>query len=579
MIPRDYRLEPTRSGIPTVSVRGTYIQSRYDPAKDAERAAATLAAGGFIFAGIGLALVPERYAARNPEANVVVVEPDVFLFALCLFSRPLDAFFSHPALALLVGVPAGEASAFLEKADLADLPAYENPAIVAANAPWYGEFSLLRKRNRQKREINANTLRRFGGLWLSNIGRNLRELRDRPGIAAFDCAFPDVPVVVLAAGPSLDRVLPHLPELKKRCVIIAVDTAVRACVRWGVEPDFAVLVDPQYWNWRHLDNVDAPSSVLVTESAAWPPVFRFRCREIFLCSSLFPLGKFLEERTGKKGELGAGGSVATTAWDFARRLGASEIFMAALDLGFPGLKTHFTGSIFEDRTHAAATRLSPAETAGYLALYGAGPYPVPDYRGGNVLTDKRLVLYAWWFESKVAAHPTVKTSTITDEGVKIPGFSVTGIEELERRPIRRSEINEKIAAILRSTILAPEEKSARNRRFGDAAKTLARELENLSSIAGKGKTLARAAKAETASATRRNRLVADLSEIDKKIIAHPAKDVVAMALRDDGPSGTNPLDASEALYGRIERAAEENLVVLQHFIKETANETDTYNVD
>ena len=252
--------------------------------------------------------------------------------------------------------------------------------------------------------------------------KNLSVLRDLPGIASFADILADVPVLVLAAGPSLDRILPDLPRLRKRCAIIAVDTALRATLRAGVEPDFIVLVDPQYWNWRHLDGLSCPNSILITESAAWPAVFRFKTRATCLCSSLFPLGKFLEARTATRGELGAGGSVSTTAWDFARHLGATRIFMAGLDLGFPDRKTHFTGSIFEERAHTASLRLAPAETAGYHALYGAGPYPVSDYAGNPVLTDKRLILYAWWFESRLAGTRRTKRPRLPPRASGSPGL-------------------------------------------------------------------------------------------------------------------------------------------------------------
>ena len=98
----------------------------------------------------------------------------------------------------------------------------------------------------------------------------------------------------------------NLAEIKKRCLLICVDTALRACLRVGVQPDFIVLVDPQYWNIRHLDNCAAPDSVLITELAAYPAVFRFRCREIVLCSSLYPVGAYFERICGTKGALGAG---------------------------------------------------------------------------------------------------------------------------------------------------------------------------------------------------------------------------------------------------------------------------------
>lgn len=589
-VPDSFRTETTRSGQPTLSVNGVLLHSRYNPMADAVRALAdskTFNERGCIFAGTGLAYLPELYARKFPDAPVVLVEPDIFIFTLTLSARPLADLLAHRNLVILIGTPAREVTAFLEKTTLEDLPVHESPPLTAPNRPWFDEFNALRNRNRQKREINANTLKRFGDLWLGNMCRNLSQLRDRTGISVFDSLFADMPTLVLAAGPSLDRILPALPALRRHCVIIAVDTAVRACVRSGVEPDFIVLVDPQYWNWRHLDGLSCPNSILVTESAAWPAVFRFPCRAIYLCSSLFPLGKYLESRTEEKGELGAGGSVSTTAWDFARRLGSRSIYMAGLDLGFPDKKTHFTGSIFEDRTHTVSGRLSPSETAGYLALYGAAPYPVPDYRGSTVLTDKRLILYAWWFESRLAAYPEHRTATLTPEGVRIPGFHVASTDEIITMPDIRKEIDARLAAVTAQTDAkrSPPAAKEKNERFDAALASLKGALEEMRSLAMKGMELCDSF-ASASSGADSAKLLGELDRLDLEIVNHPAKEVAAMVFtagtevsaaaahfaekadsagnaRKNDPNDS--IEASRALYRGILAAADKNLHTLTKF--------------
>lgn len=571
-VPSDYALEDTASGNRTLRVRAAFLHSRYDPVRDAERELSALRDGnraeGCVFSGVGLAYLPERYAREYPRATVVLVEPDLFILILMLASRPLSALFAHEGLIILAGTQAREVAAFLESTGLDTLPVHEPPALTAPNRPWFDEFAAIKKRNRERREINANTLRRFGDLWLKNMCKNLSVLRDLPGIASFADILADVPVLVLAAGPSLDRILPDLPRLRKRCAIIAVDTALRATLRAGVEPDFIVLVDPQYWNWRHLDGLSCPNSILITESAAWPAVFRFKTRATCLCSSLFPLGKFLEARTATRGELGAGGSVSTTAWDFARHLGATRIFMAGLDLGFPDRKTHFTGSIFEERAHTASLRLAPAETAGYHALYGAGPYPVSDYAGNPVLTDKRLILYAWWFESRLAGHPANKTATLTPEGVRIPGFAVASVDSLADGPETRHTIDTRITEALDRA-----DKPDPN-RFHAAMGELTDALADIARLASEGirecDAWQKAARAHGKNADVRE-LLTKLDRIDRAIAGHPAMEVAAMVFsaasnaKGDEPPDADPIVASRRLYGLIIEAAEKNSHMIGKF--------------
>ncbi len=559
-VPESWQLEATPSGLPTLRIGNTYLHSRYDPRREAGRIArdpSRAACGGFVFLSPGLAYGAEETALLRADAPIVLVIPDIYLFALLLSSRPLDTLLAHPGLAIVVGLPPAETRSVLEGMGALEY-ACLNPGVVPpGDRTWLEGFRALEQRNARKEEINRNTLRRFGRLWLRNMTKNLGRMRDLGGIRRFELLFPDTPALLLAAGPSLDEILPMLPELSRRCVVIAVDTALRACLRSGVEPDFLVLVDPQYWNYRHLDGLEASRTVMITESAAWPAVFRFPAKAHFLCSSLFPLGRFLEQRTRKRGELGAGGSVATTAWDFARHLGCPEIFVAGLDLAFPRRQTHFKGSLFEERAHGHSRRLEPAELESVRALYGAGPYPVADRQGGTVLTDKRLSLYAWWFESRIAAYPAHRTASLTSGGMMIPGIPCAEVGSCLDRPPCREEIANRIGRAAE----APEDSGTGD--FYRGVNELIESLEDLSRLANR---------AEKACGRRDAR---ELDRIDREILTHPAKEIAAMIFDAAGAEPSDPSEGSredpflrsQRIYRAVGDASGENIRGLEFFLK------------
>lgn len=278
--------------------------------------------------------------------------------------------------------------------------------------------------------------------------------------------------MVLAAGPSLEPVLPELSEIKRRAVIVCVDTALRQCLRAGVEPDFIILTDPQYWAYRHIAGLSAPSSVLIAEAAVHPAVFRFPCRKVVCCSSQLPVGRFFERFCGVKGDLGAGGSVASAAWNFAEFAGAEAVFAAGLDFSFPERQTHIRGSLFEEEAHRTSSRLHPAETAGAPLLLSGGVQRGCDYKGRPVLTDRRMQLFAWWFESRLAACPSVRTYALSDRGLAVPGIEPADASALRSLP----EIPCQKAAFLRAGD-APADGAAqaeRERQFADASALLGR---------------------------------------------------------------------------------------------------------
>ena len=256
---------------------------------------------------------------------------------------------------------------------------------------------------------------------LKNFLKNKTQVENLPGILHLKNLFYSYPCMIIAAGPGLDDTINLVKENEDKFIIIAADTAVRACHRHGLKPDFILLMDAQYWNYLHIAGLDISSSVLITESSVYPAVFRIKTAATLLCTSMFPLAQYIEKAVGDKGQLTTGGSVATAAWDFARFLGIKEIIAAGLDLAFPNHQTHFSGSRFEEDGAVYSSRFAPSETASHRSIYAARPEWKDGY-SGKVLTDARLQMYAWWFESKLAQFPDIKTYNLMPEGLKIPNM-------------------------------------------------------------------------------------------------------------------------------------------------------------
>ncbi|MBO5690402.1 MAG: motility associated factor glycosyltransferase family protein [Spirochaetaceae bacterium] len=467
-LPCGWILKHAKTGLWTgEAAGGQALHSRYDPHKEGQRLAQTLLQEMAsskkqvpVFMGFGLgygvvALAQEMLAAqavsgikptmeagKNPMAGLVLVEPDVACFAAALWSLDFEPVFALEKCALLVGASHQSVLGVLESFGLEECHLIWNKAHTSHNQPYFDGLHTLVQRNLDKDAINNRTLAKFGQLWLRNSCRNLDFLATYDGVKRYENLGWNLDACVVGAGPSLDEILPHLKEIKERCLLIAVDTALRACLRAGVEPDFVVLGDPQYWNARHLAGLSSPSSILITEVAAYPSVFRFPCQEVVLCSSLYPVGKFFSARGLDKGDLGAGGSVATSAWGLARLCGCRRIFLAAVDLAFPGKRTHAHGSTFEEKTHQNSTRLVPSQQSQVAALFSADISVKKSYVGEPVITDQRMELYAWWFESKVAAHPEVQTFSLSPHSLAIPGIQVFPLDELLQEPPSNQERQE-----------------------------------------------------------------------------------------------------------------------------------------
>lgn len=554
--PTALELKPTRSGRPSATLRGSWLHSRYDPAAEA-KAFADASVGAStelaLLFGFGLGYATEALLAAG--VSVVAVEPELGVLREALAARELGAALSSPLLTILAADAAGSGggAAELEAAVSAAIDGIEPRSLRLAEHPAYArlypaEAERLRSlaaRYTEKDRINEATLRRFGRRWVRNLAANAALVPLLPGIAELRDAYRGLPALILAAGPSLDEALPYLRRLGDRALVISVDTALRSALRAGVEPDYTVVVDPQYWNARHLDRCSAPRSALVTEPAVWPAALRGRWRARYLCSSLYPLGRYLEERCGKpKGALGAGGSVSTSAWDFARQLGCSPIYLAGLDLSFPGGHTHARASLFEQRALAEGSRLRPASGALFAAMRGGRPYRAPANDGGSVVSDRRLSLYAWWFESRAARHPETRSRTLSRGGLRIPGLPLVELGELLAMPPRRAEID---AIGARLTAAAGEGRA--EAQASEALAGLVAELRRVERLCLRGLAFAESGDLD------------GLADLDAELLASEAKDVAGFLFSsvDElvGARATN-LEESMAQSTRLYRALAES---------------------
>ena len=449
-----WKLETARNGMITASENGVRLHSAYNPEREANGAVErdeVFGKSAIVFYGFGLGYQVIECAKKirsGARKKLVLIEPDVAHFFAAMSLLDWTLVFDVESLVLALGAPAEAVLPLLEDASrvnigdtgVSDAYFFDIPAFTAHAASYFEILRSIIKRNQRKNEINAATLKKFGSLWCRNSLNNLEQYGQCGLVSslenkAFDNEGAALPFLIIGAGPTLETFLPYIKELQERCVTVCVETALRALLSIGVEPDFVILMDPQFWAYRHIAGLRAPQSVFITDISAYPSVFRFTCRNILLCASQFPIGVFTQMELGlTPGDLGTGGSVASSAWNFARLCGAREIFSAGLDFAFPGKQTHVKGSSAEKNWQSLASRLTSPEKFTTSALYGANAVTGTDYSGNPVLTDSRMKMFAWWFEARLAACPETKTYALDPRSLSVPGIRAADPDLLLRRP-------------------------------------------------------------------------------------------------------------------------------------------------
>lgn len=457
-----YELIPAKNGSITASQFNIRLHSAYNPEREALQAVTqenVLQKSTIVFYGFGLGYHIQQWASeslKHPSEikwnkKIVIIEPDFKILAASFFTLDWSEIFKINQLILAINCPVESVLPLIEdtskinigNSGVSDAYYFSIPAFTSHAKDYFSAVQTLIKRNQTKNDINAATLKKFGKLWTSNSLKNIQLMKTLTPISVFQNADKkDLPFLILGAGPSLEKIIPYFAKIKQKVITVCVETALPVLLKNNCDPDFIILSDPQYWAYKHIAGLKAPESYLISEISTYPPVFRFPCKQILLCSSQFPVGQYFEQFTGVFGDLGTGGSVASSAWNFAYFCGARKIFVNGLDLSFPGKQTHIKGSQAEQTLHTFSNRISSVEKSTTQTLYSANAVLSTNYKNQSVLTDSRMKMFAWWFESRLAACPEVKTYTFSEDSLQIPGIELCNFEELLSLPDKISERND-----------------------------------------------------------------------------------------------------------------------------------------
>jgi len=433
-----YRTKTGLPGIETVSGGKTVsLNSKIDPVREARRIADSVMEGSeqvIVLIGFGLGYHVEEMLKLNDYIRFIVIEPERHIFAQALKARDLRFTLNSDRVMLFV-----EPEAVPYDALIPDIPAkvmklytHRPYTLLFPEKTEKLKHAFLEFRN--KTDINTATLNKFDQLWTRNTFKNCEYFFTLNGINILRDSLKGFGALVLAAGPSLDDDINGIRRLQEDVFIIASDSVLRPLLRHGIVPDFVVTVDPQFINSFHVagplvDTNKDDRPILVTDPAVHPSALRNYKGTIIITSSVFSPGRIIEEFSGTKGHIAAGGSVATAAFDFARTTGADPIIVAGLDLSYPKGKTHLSGSFIEDYIISKANRFKTVGSFYTEYIRSGKPTTVADRRGRTVFTDKRLLLYKSWFENQSFSNDrTVLNATGG-------GLSIRGIQDVEFKTI------------------------------------------------------------------------------------------------------------------------------------------------
>jgi len=328
------------------------------------------------------------------------------------------------------------------------------------------KFSKILLDNNNYIMVNQNTNAALSKLITYNTLSNLQYLKECNIATDLIGRIPsDIPAIIVAAGPSLDKNIDELKSVKGRAVIFAVDTAVKYLLAHDIEPDFIVTLDPQK-SLHHLADKRCDDIPIFTRIEARAETLKKNNKKIILYNIEGYSKKLLNKLGKDTGILNSGGSVATGAFSICKTLGFEKIILIGLDLAYSG-----------ESTHAGGFNVDVAGAGRFLET-------VDDIYGNKIKTRYDWFIYLKWFEEAIGTLNDAEVIDATEGGAKISGTTILSLEEaIHRYCVKEIDCD---------TIIRELKPTVSNEEVSVVIDTILNDIEDLSEIrdkAEKGKEI------------------------------------------------------------------------------------------
>lgn len=250
-------------------------------------------------------------------------------------------------------------------------------------------------------------------LGFHNIIENSKEIVANPYISSLQDKYKNVPVFIIANGPSLDHHLQDVKNIVGKGMIFCCESAIISLMKNQIKPDAIFVLERTPQNYQnYFEHMEYPDDIsLFAYAGADPRIFKkfpgeripiFRAEN----NSLF-INQFIGDGTG----FYAGTSVAHMALEVAVYMGANPVVLVGQDLAYgPDGGTHSKQSFYADPSQKEIVEKIKAEPVVYLQSND----------GKLVRSNQTWQQFKLVFEQMIR-HMAVKVINTTERGARIEG--------------------------------------------------------------------------------------------------------------------------------------------------------------
>ncbi len=441
--PTEVEVVQAKSGVPTLKRGNIYLHSAYDPVKEAQRRADEIEehVRYVVLFGFGMGYLAEALIEKLGNIEIVAYDPDEEALAAAFRTRRMP--FDKGSIKIYGDMDVFHSRVFATYRTNENITVVMDPAWRRRYPQKIAELHSELQRYVTYRHISESTAMARMRPWIHHVLGNLPAHARRPSLKGLSGRFKDVPIVLCAAGPSLDKNVELLKGIEDRVIVIAVNTAYRALATRGIKVHMVTALE-SFDISSQFEGLPISEVPLVAPLSANPRLFEMGFRRIHsYVDHINYYALWIKKAVMEDVVLDVGGSVACSSLSLALFLGGNPIILIGQDLAYSQGRMYASGTVFEDievdvRGDVATLHNLDAKKRIYEAS-GVDPDSVKDraglvrvkgWYGDEVHTSEDFNFFRVWFESVARTFKDIRLVNATEGGAYINGYEHIPLKQI-----------------------------------------------------------------------------------------------------------------------------------------------------
>lgn len=406
MTKRNIKILNSKRGKQTLCIDGMFIHSKYDPLKEAEVFINNNRnfyenKKHIVMYGLGLGYYALQLLKKmNNNCHLYIFDIDEEVFSLCNDKGFLKDLQCDKRVKLYIGIDKFMEQ-FSRKTSLVEDVLIASQMVKSIPEQYQKVKNLF-----VDFQLSKIAIKKYGNEMKENYDLNIKLLKREITEFLIENKKDNRPIVIVAAGPSLDLSLSKLKSIRSSVKIFAVGRALRPLMEFGIKPDMICIIDSQELVYKQIKGY---------ENLQIPLCFLSTANNLAITSYKGPRYIFYNDDLGFNTKIDTGKSVATAILDIAIKCNGNPIIFLGQDLAY-----------FDDKYHA--------ENASYGLISNninkkSFTKEVLSVDGKLLKTTEGLLSFKRWIESKIRNTPKV-TFINCSKGAKIEGTLNIQLDEL-----------------------------------------------------------------------------------------------------------------------------------------------------